>query len=57
MPRTQMLLCLSLALGIAGCTTMKEQIQASGTMGSVDSDYVNTAMQLVQLDNMKVSWR
>ncbi len=51
MQRKQMLLCLSLAMGTAGCTTMQAQIQSSGTMGQIDSDYVNTAMQLIQLDN------
>ncbi len=51
MQRKQVLLCLSLALGAAGCTTMKAQIQSSGTMGQMDSDYINTAMQLIQLDN------
>jgi putative membrane protein len=49
----QMLFCLSLAVGAAGCATMKDQIQSSGTMGPVDSDYINTAMQLIQLDNME----
>jgi putative membrane protein len=53
MQHKHMLLCLSLAMGVAGCTTMKDQIQSSGSMGSVDTDYINTAMQLIQLDTLE----
>jgi predicted outer membrane protein len=35
----------------AGCTTMEAQIQSSGSMGSVDTQYVNTAFDLIQLDH------
>ncbi len=53
MQRKQMILALSLALGGAGCTTMQAQIQSSGTLGPVDTAYVNSAEQLVQLDNLE----
>ena len=50
MQRKQILLCLSIGIATAGCTTMKDQIASSGTMGKSDADYVTTAMQLIQLD-------
>ena len=53
MHRKQILLCVSIGLATAGCTTMKDQISSSGTMGKPDADYVTAAMQLIAVDNQE----
>ena len=49
-PKT-LLLCLAIPLAATGCTTMEAQIRSSGSMGSSDAEYVDTAYQLVQMDD------
>ena len=43
-------LCLAGLLAVAACTTPEAQILASGSLGPVDADYVNTTYTIVQLD-------
>ncbi len=53
--RSSVWLAMAAAACVAttGCTTMEAQIQSSGSMGSVDAEYVNTAFDLIQLDHQE----